>query len=77
MLFLLSLLSLLQFFTIHIKASEALNLFGKKAMSSASGSLSSAAKSRLVYGKDDSLFGLIEEKQGKAPFGNFLDAGTG
>ncbi len=38
---------------------------------------SSSAKSRLVYGKDDSLFGSIEEQQGDKPFGNILDAGTG
>lgn len=38
---------------------------------------SSSAKSRLVYGKDDSLFGSIEEQQGDKPFGNVLDAGTG
>ena len=36
-----------------------------------------AAKQRLVYGKDDSLFGCIEEQQGDLPFGDFLDAGTG
>jgi hypothetical protein len=35
------------------------------------------AKSRLVYGSDDALFGSIEKEQGNAPFGNFLDAGTG
>ena len=74
MLFLLALVSLFQFFTIHTQASEALNLFGKNMSST---SAASSAKSRLVYGKDDSLFGLIEEKQGKTPFGNFLDAGTG
>ena len=38
---------------------------------------SSNAKSRLVYGNDDSLFGSIEEQQGKKPFGHILDAGTG
>lgn len=37
----------------------------------------SSAKSRLVYGRDDSLFGSIEERQGDKPFGNILDAGTG
>jgi hypothetical protein len=40
-------------------------------------SMSSAAKRRLVYGKDDALFGSIEEQQGDRPFGNILDAGTG
>ncbi|CAJ1959373.1 unnamed protein product [Cylindrotheca closterium] len=33
--------------------------------------------SRLVYGKDDALFGAIEQQQGDKPFGAFLDAGTG
>eukprot|EP00525_Craspedostauros_australis_P001528 CAMPEP_0198133258 /NCGR_PEP_ID=MMETSP1442-20131203/59472_1 /TAXON_ID= /ORGANISM="Craspedostauros australis, Strain CCMP3328" /LENGTH=310 /DNA_ID=CAMNT_0043794371 /DNA_START=671 /DNA_END=1603 /DNA_ORIENTATION=- len=32
---------------------------------------------RLVYGKDDILFGSIEERQGDRPFGRVLDAGTG
>jgi hypothetical protein len=36
-----------------------------------------AAKSRLVYGADDALFGSIEQQQGKVPFGSLLDAGTG
>lgn len=36
-----------------------------------------AASDRLVYGKDDALFGAIEEQQGKLPFGSVLDAGTG
>jgi hypothetical protein len=35
------------------------------------------AKSRLVYGQDDALFGCIEKHQGDKPFGKFLDAGTG
>jgi hypothetical protein len=34
-------------------------------------------KERLVYGKDDALFGSIETAQGDRPFGNILDAGTG
>jgi hypothetical protein len=34
-------------------------------------------KSRLVYGKNDALFGSIENQQGDQPFGNVLDAGTG
>jgi hypothetical protein len=38
---------------------------------------STSARSRLVYGSDDALFGSIEKEQGNAPFGNFLDAGTG
>jgi hypothetical protein len=33
--------------------------------------------SKLVYGKDDVLFGSIEKYQGNVPFGKFLDAGTG
>jgi len=33
--------------------------------------------SKLVFGKDDKLFGSIEEMQGRLPFGRFLDAGTG
>ena len=45
--------------------------------SSSNGSASSSVNSRLVYGKDDSLFGSIEERQGNRPFGNVLDAGTG
>ena len=36
-----------------------------------------AASKRLVYGKDDMLFGCIEKTQGNKPFGNVLDAGTG
>lgn len=35
------------------------------------------AVSRLVFGKNDALFGAIEKQQGDKPFGNFLDAGTG
>ena len=35
------------------------------------------ASSRLVYGKDDALFGCIERIQGDQPFGSVLDAGTG
>ena len=35
------------------------------------------AASRLVYGKNDALFGAIEKQQGDKPFGSFLDAGTG
>jgi len=35
------------------------------------------AVSRLVYGKNDALFGAIEKQQGDKPFGSFLDAGTG
>ena len=38
---------------------------------------SSDPATRLVYGKDDALFGAIEEQQGAKPFGSFLDAGTG
>ena len=34
------------------------------------------AKNRLVYGKNDALFGAIETQQGEQNFGNFLDAGT-
>ena len=34
-------------------------------------------KSKLVYGKDDSLFGCIERQQGGLPFGHILDSGTG
>lgn len=37
----------------------------------------SFAKNRLVYGKDDALFGCIEKAQGDTPFGRVLDAGTG
>lgn len=40
-------------------------------------SMTSYAKSKLVYGKDDALFGAIEKQQGDKPFGDFLDAGTG
>eukprot|EP00934_Nitzschia_sp_Nitz4_P008262 Nitzschia sp. Nitz4//scaffold68_size99682//44769//45629//NITZ4_004564-RA/size99682-processed-gene-0.21-mRNA-1//1//CDS//3329556593//8252//frame0 len=36
-----------------------------------------SAKSRLVFGSDDSLFGAIERQQGDRPFGRLLDAGTG
>lgn len=32
---------------------------------------------KFVYGKDDLLFGYIEEQQGGDPFGDILDAGTG
>ena len=44
---------------------------------SSSRAMSQAAKSRLVFGKDDALFGFIEQQQGERPFGNVLDAGTG
>lgn len=39
--------------------------------------IASTAASRLVYGKDDALFGSLEERQGNLPFGSILDAGTG
>jgi hypothetical protein len=45
--------------------------------STSSSNIGPAAASRLVYGKDDMLFGCIEEQQGTIPFGNVLDAGTG
>lgn len=35
------------------------------------------ARARLVYGRDDALFGSIEKQQGAAKFGSVLDAGTG
>lgn len=35
------------------------------------------AEKRLVYGRNDALFGAIEKQQGDKPFGAFLDAGTG
>ena len=40
-------------------------------------SSSQSAGKRLVFGKDDSLFGCIEELQGEKPFGRVLDSGTG
>jgi hypothetical protein len=42
-------------------------------------SVSAAAQARLVYGRDDALFGCIEKQQSgiAAPFGSVLDAGTG
>lgn len=39
--------------------------------------MSPDTSSKLVFGKDDALFGAIEQAQGSKPFGNFLDAGTG
>lgn len=39
--------------------------------------LPTMSHSKLVYGKDDVLFGAIERHQGNKPFGTFLDAGTG
>eukprot|EP00527_Entomoneis_sp_CCMP2396_P002195 CAMPEP_0198145876 /NCGR_PEP_ID=MMETSP1443-20131203/25876_1 /TAXON_ID=186043 /ORGANISM="Entomoneis sp., Strain CCMP2396" /LENGTH=297 /DNA_ID=CAMNT_0043809631 /DNA_START=26 /DNA_END=919 /DNA_ORIENTATION=+ len=44
-----------------------------RSMSNAAGTVSR----RLVYGKDDALFGSIERQQGDKPFGTVLDAGTG
>ena len=38
---------------------------------------SAEASQRLVYGRNDALFGAIEKQQGDKPFGAFLDAGTG
>ncbi len=35
------------------------------------------AKKRLVFGKDDALFGSIEAQHENRPFGKVLDAGTG
>ena len=58
----------------------ALSIFacnGKMASSMSLHTSSASAKSRLVYGSDDALFGSIEKEQGNVPFGNFLDAGTG
>jgi hypothetical protein len=46
-------------------------------VSSSTSSSAAAARSRLVYGSDDALFGSIEKEQGNVPFGNILDAGTG
>ena len=43
----------------------------------ASSSANPNRQKRLVYGKDDALFGAIEKQQGDKPFGSFLDAGTG
>jgi len=40
-------------------------------------SSSANPRNRLVFGKDDSLFGCIEEQQGEKPFGRVLDSGTG
>jgi hypothetical protein len=40
-------------------------------------SIPHSASSRIVYGKNDALFGSIEEQQGERPFGSILDAGTG
>jgi hypothetical protein len=40
-------------------------------------SSSKITERRLVFGKDDSLFGSIEEQQGDIPFGRVLDSGTG
>jgi hypothetical protein len=39
--------------------------------------MSQSAKNRLVFGKDDALFGSIEQQHGDRQFGNVLDAGTG
>lgn len=39
--------------------------------------MSTTAQARLVYGKNDALFGSIEKRQGAKPFGTILDAGTG
>ncbi|GKZ00494.1 hypothetical protein MPSEU_001001900 [Mayamaea pseudoterrestris] len=47
------------------------------AMTAKSSSPQAQASARLVYGKDDSLFGCIENLQGDIPFGSVLDAGTG
>lgn len=38
---------------------------------------SNPALNRLVYGKNDALFGCIEELQNSKSFGSLLDAGTG
>lgn len=38
---------------------------------------SSSTSSRLVYGKDDVLFGCMERLQADKPWGDLLDAGTG
>ena len=47
------------------------------AMTTNNNNSNSNAKSRLVYGKDDALFGAIEAQQQPQTFGNVLDAGTG
>ena len=39
--------------------------------------MTQSGRKRLVYGKDDALFGAIEKQQGDKPFGQVLDAGTG
>ena len=39
--------------------------------------IDSSASSRLVYGRDDALFGHLEAQQEGLPWGNVLDAGTG
>lgn len=39
--------------------------------------MSQSARKRLVFGKDDALFGAIEKEMGEKPFGEVLDSGTG
>jgi SAM-dependent methyltransferase len=38
---------------------------------------SKMGEQKCVFGKDDLLFGCIENQQGEVPFGDVLDAGTG
>lgn len=39
--------------------------------------MTSCSNAKFVYGKDDILFGHIEEQQSEKPWGKVLDAGTG
>lgn len=66
-------------FAAAFAADLSLPTFAAAAMTTPSSSSSPPppSSSRLVYGKNDALFGCIEEQQGEKPFGSVLDAGTG
>jgi hypothetical protein len=58
-------------------AMQSVNKGASQQQAGTQGQCTPEAASRLVYGKNDALFGAIEKQQGDKPFGAFLDAGTG
>jgi ubiquinone/menaquinone biosynthesis C-methylase UbiE len=57
-------------------SSTVVSLFSRMATSGGSPAANNN-NAKFVYGKDDVLFGHIEERQGDKPWGRVLDAGTG
>lgn len=69
--------SILLLVLVASSSSSSSNAVAVAAAMTTNNNSNSNAKSRLVYGKDDALFGAIEAQQQPQTFGNVLDAGTG